>query len=284
MAMAQARSRKIITLNYVWHDGEEAWLMTFDLTDVNGRAQCVGMSIRSYLAIPGHDPDTPDAEFRVWVRSGEPISDVLENTLETDLREGLKRALREQRAIYDELLKHELGALSVQADQELGEPRPLRAATLRRLPFGDALERARRQRIGDLQQFAASDLGRSDLSGTPVMEKAQARLSAEVASLSQPRTASGRRREYLPADLERVAAVYREAYDGGSPSPTKDVAETLGISRSQAGKLVMRCRSPEVHLLAPTTQSKAGGTRLSTTEGPLRVSGQDAAISREEQP
>ena len=59
--------------------------------------------------------------------------------------------------------------------------------------------------------------------------------------------------------LEMVAKAYREAYASGSSSPTKDVADKLGITRSQAAKLVMRCRDPRIGLLAQTKPRQAGG-------------------------
>jgi len=67
--------------------------------------------------------------------------------------------------------------------------------------------------------------------------------------------------KYSPAQLKLAAQTYREAYAEGSPSPTKDVAERLGLTRSQAAKLVMRCRDPQFGLLGPTEKRRAGGVR-----------------------
>jgi hypothetical protein len=58
-------------------------------------------------------------------------------------------------------------------------------------------------------------------------------------------------------DLEEVATLYRM----GGTEPTKYVAQQLGISRSAAAKRIAKARSPEVGLLEPTTQGRAGGPR-----------------------
>jgi len=58
-------------------------------------------------------------------------------------------------------------------------------------------------------------------------------------------------------DLEQVAAIYRN----GGANPTKAVADALNISRSAAAKRVAKARSPEVGLLEPTSQGRAGGTK-----------------------
>jgi hypothetical protein len=86
------------------------------------------------------------------------------------------------------------------------------------------------------------------------------RLTQQAAgSFSAPGHKAGRPPKYSPAELELVAKAYREAYTNGSPSPTKDVAKKLHLTRSQAAKLVMRCRDPRIGLLAPTKPRQAGG-------------------------
>jgi hypothetical protein len=86
------------------------------------------------------------------------------------------------------------------------------------------------------------------------------RLTQQAAgSFSTPGQKVGRPAKFSPAMLEVVARDYREAYASGSSSPTKDVAEKLGLTRSQAAKLIMRCRDPRVGLLGPTRARKAGG-------------------------
>jgi hypothetical protein len=95
------------------------------------------------------------------------------------------------------------------------------------------------------------------------------RLTQQAAgSFHSPGQKAGRPLTYSPAQLELVAKTYREAFESGSPQPTKDVAVKLGLTRARAAKLVMRCRQPEVGLLGPTEHRKAGGTRFPTHAEP----------------
>ena len=87
------------------------------------------------------------------------------------------------------------------------------------------------------------------------------RLTQQAAgSFSAPGHKAGRPPKYSPAELELVAKAYHEAYTSGSPSPTKDVAEKLGLRRNLAAKLVMKCR--RAGLLAQTEPRKARGADL----------------------
>ncbi len=88
-----------------------------------------------------------------------------------------------------------------------------------------------------------------------------------AASYSPPGQKAGRPAKYSMAQLEMVARTYREAVTCGSRSPTADVAERLGFTRSQAAKLVMRCRHPEIGLLGPTKPRQAGGIGKPSHEG-----------------
>jgi hypothetical protein len=139
-------------------------------------------------------------------------------------------------------------------------PAALLASTLRELPFAGVLTRARRDkaqslaRLGDQWAAQAADPAHTG----PTWR----RLNAMAADMAQEkRDAAERigRAKYSRADLVYVAELYSAAYASGSASPTKDVADKLGISRNIAAKRVMRCRDPKVALLAPTRQSKAGG-------------------------
>jgi len=95
------------------------------------------------------------------------------------------------------------------------------------------------------------------------------RLTQQAAgSFSTPGQKVGRPAKFSPAMLEVVARAYREAYASGSSSPTKDVGEKLGLTRSQAAKLVMRCRDPQVGLLGPTRPREAGGIESPSTDEP----------------
>lgn len=124
--------------------------------------------------------------------------------------------------------------------------------------------------LDDLELFAASQAKRpaaiedvAEPAPQPVRLDAQRfmQLTQEAASsFSPPGQKAGRPSHFSLAQLELVATTYREAYRSGSSSPTKDVAAKLGMTRSRAAKLVMRCRDPRVRLLAPTDKRKAGET------------------------
>jgi hypothetical protein len=264
--MTAFRKREVISLKRLWRDKTgQPWLVTFDLADLDGRAECVGMSIRSYLALPVPDDKDPIYGATAWVPG---------SALEDDVDPGdWSIAGDGNRALLRELLRDELGA------GDLMKPQTLLAETVRRLPFGTVLEKARRAEVEflrDLETAIGPDPSRAAV-------ELLTRWKEEESALGQP-TPRGRRRKYRQSDLELVAMLYREAFDKHSHSPTKDVAVALGIPHSTAAKLVGRCRDPKVNLLAPTRKSKAGGTRPSLPEGPSRESGQNHRNERREQP
>jgi hypothetical protein len=250
------RRREIVRLNCLWYDSEDQpWLVIFELAELDGRTECVGMSIRSYLGLPVPDPDEPVYGATAWVEGAGFPDDVDDDDWSIDGDE-------EQRWLRS-IVRSGLGA------EEMSQPRRLLAATIREMRFAEVLEGARRREVTLLRA------GVDAIRGTPTfpaqfkpgtMEHLAVQLEAEAASLDQPRTRSGRHKKYQRGDLERVASVYRKAFQAGSRSPTKDVAETLGLSRNQAAKLVMRCRDPQESLLAPTQKRRAGGTRPPVTE------------------
>lgn len=95
------------------------------------------------------------------------------------------------------------------------------------------------------------------------------RLTQQAAgSFNAPGQKTGRPAKYSPAQLELVAKAYREAFTSGSSSPTKDVGKKLHLTRSQAAKLVMRCREPRIGLLAPTKPRQAGGIQHQPSADP----------------
>jgi hypothetical protein len=149
------------------------------------------------------------------------------------------QAVKRQGGWDDELIKQrdELGELFGELERREG-PRP----TLRRAPP---------------PSFPRALIGAEEFK----------RLTQQAAgSFSAPGQKVGRPAKFSPAMLEVVARAYSEAYASGSPSPTKDVAKKLGLSRSQAAKLVMRCRDPQVGLLGPTSARRAGGIELPADE------------------
>ena len=50
----------VIPLVRVWTDPEgQPWVVVFNLVDIAGRLECVGMEIRSFLALPHEYEDGP---------------------------------------------------------------------------------------------------------------------------------------------------------------------------------------------------------------------------------
>jgi len=124
-------------------------------------------------------------------------------------------------------------------------------------------ELSRRQRELEAKLAGREDLAELISSQRSVFLDAERfiKLTQEAtSSFTTPGQKAGRPPHYSLAQLELVAKTYRDAYRSGSNSPTKDVAAKLGMSRSRAAKLIMRCRDPRVGLLAPTAKRKAGET------------------------
>lgn len=134
--------------------------------------------------------------------------------------------------------------------------RPLRSSHLR-FPFAAMLARAQGDEASARRRARLMDLGR--------------RLGGDVSALAEEASVmvrddglkSGKHAKYTRADLERVATAYRSAWSGDdnmppSRSPTRDVADKLGIPYNQAAKLVQRCRG--LGLLPPTAPGVARGS------------------------
>jgi hypothetical protein len=123
--------------------------------------------------------------------------------------------------------------------------------------------------LEDRRMGQDSDLAQAVAQQRPVFLDTERfmRLTQEAASsFALPGQKTGRPPHYSRAQLELVAKTYREAYEAGSSSPTKDVAVKLGMTRPRAAKLVMRCRDPRVGLLRPTAKRKAGEARPSPSD------------------
>jgi hypothetical protein len=220
------RRGEIVKLSHLWRaPNGHPWLVTFELTEMSGRLECVGMSIRSYVLGIVREHGEPEQVLVDLKPDDAAESEGLWSVLyELALDAGVPSKLasesaEEQQAALDEI--------------EAGEPfRPhaLTALTLRRLPFGDVLQRARRESAQDALRWAdhTDDPGRELREWAERVEQPHARRP-------------GRQAKYNRADLERVAALQRAAARH-SASPTKDVAEVLGVTRNVAAKLIMRCR------------------------------------------
>jgi len=250
-AVTALRRNEVVRASYVWRDAEgQPWLLTFAFAELRGRLECVGMELRSYLAVEAEEGE--DRYPALW--TGEPI-DAAQVAAAS-----VASALAGEEARPHPLEKHDPEALLSGAAADSGMmPRPLRAGTLRGLPLADVITRVRRQQ-------AAAYRGEADYFEMPPRaviangEAAIERWTSKGAEAFTPaERKGGRPARWTRADLERAAAVYRAAYASGSSSPTKAVAEALDTTRNMAAKLVMRCRDPRVGLLGPTTKARAGG-------------------------
>ena len=159
------------------------------------------------------------------------------------------------------------------ADDATAAPTPLRALTLRKLPFADVLARARRERAQELAGEAKwwqtyphpeSKFG-AKVKADPLTALAKGAWAArQAARLDPPDQKGGRRPKHTMAELEAVAAIYSDACDW-TTAPTKEVAMVLEVKVNVAAKLVMKCR--RVGLLGPTERRKAGGAKRPPEEG-----------------
>jgi hypothetical protein len=89
----------------------------------------------------------------------------------------------------------------------------------------------------------------------PELDEANRRRLDALRPAYEARPKKAGRRPVPPERIQRVAAVYRRALAEGR-RPTQAVKDDLGVSRSQASKLVMRARAEG--FLGPTEQRKAG--------------------------
>ena len=227
--------------------------MTFDLAELAGRPECIGMSVRSYLALR---PSSDEGQS-----VGDEVLQAVWEPLDLDYEE------------FGRLLQ---GESEHQGEHTSGEPievlksapRPLTAVTLRSLPFADVLQRARRATSGFLRTL--NEL-RARHGGT--VDDGASTLATQ---LDLPHGLPKGRRKHTQSELEDVAALYIAAVIDDRPSPTKDVADALGMTRNVAAKLVMRCRREG--LLPPAPPPGRGGWLASDDEaspGPSRKSGRN---------
>jgi hypothetical protein len=241
--MAVFRPRETACRAALWHDKDgRPWLVILDFTMIAGRLQCVGMEMRSFLRdevdiSEDDDPEDFPATYPVYWE-GEPGTIFPEVPADRGFA----------------LLPPGSGVLGRKVDAKdllaMSRPGPLQATVLRQLPLADVCTRMRRQ-------------GGSWADGFPPMTVFESGtlddwLEERKAAWAPKTRRGGRVAKYSHSDLEQVAAIYSEAYESGSNSPTKDVAEQLAITRNQAAKLVMKCRKSG--LLGPVPWATAGGT------------------------
>lgn len=267
---------EIERVSQIWHDVyHKPWLLVVDFAEIDGRLECVGMAVRSYIrhetrVITGK-VDGQDA----WVTydafwTGESLV-----APEPRTDDKIDWELGRRDVPWHDLARHDLLAVQAQAqdDPAMFSPRPLRTETLRDLPLGRQLQEARGEvarRIGRLAE-AISDLhlaAQREAGNTEAvlrLEQYKEELTEARASIVAESKRPGRPRKYDRPMLEAVARLYREAHRSGSPRPTRDVEEALGLgSRSIAAKLVMKCR--EEGLLPPAAPRRRGGVDQTDTQ------------------
>ena len=237
---------KITQLARAWERRPgEYWYIVFDLAEIDGRLECVAVSIRSHDQEITGAADTPSISTRdaraVW---------------------GGKLSPRPLRTT--ELRELPFTSLLAGARQEYVKEEK------RRAPW-------RQSRRADLKDSATGHplLSEEELSAAATTD------AAHLAMMEAKPKRRGRPPDYTQSQLEEVARVYTEAWltTSGHPHPTAEVSERLGYSRARASKLVMAAR--EALLLGPTERGKAGGI---IPPGQGRVSGPDTSSNGEETP
>jgi hypothetical protein len=242
---------EIVKLRRLWQEpGGGAWLVTFDLARVEGRLECVGFSVRSYVAHLELDEDSQARESLL----GAPLTkeELWQETtalLEFDRKRKSGRPSFE-RYWWDRLIDGQAQALDAFAAGEL-VPRPLTAVTLRKLRFYDEVQRARRERSEDYWREAKVSQEQPDWPWG-----SREALASWAVDFERPRRKAGERRrgrppKYTLEDLVHVAKIYNAAVDSGSLSPTRDVSDETGWSLNTIDKLVRRCRRLDPPLIAP---------------------------------
>lgn len=251
---------EIITVSSVWKapDGS-LWYVTFSLADVNGRLECVGMSLRSYTRriVLGDDG------LQHELHAEEPMSfEELVEELDVAGVHGQSPAWHD---VLDQVGLRHFG------EKAFLTPSSLKAVVLRAFPFFSVLSRARRDEARTQRWSLALSKALDEAGlGTPSPDVDRT-YEYRAKAMEGRRHKLGRPPKYTAAQFHRLAAVYRKARDiDGSPSPIKDTYETLGeefgLTRSATEKLIARCKRSG---LIPST-------------GPSRKSGQDTSSKRKE--
>jgi hypothetical protein len=129
---------------------------------------------------------------------------------------------------------------------------PLRAIDVRRPPFAELVDAARRSAVEHARRLLASE-DPSSLQNeldevSPLSPEVRDYLQQRVASFADGST-TGRPRLYGPEHFNEVAAVYRLAW-AETGKPLVAIAEQWSVSKSAAAKWVARCR--EMKLLPET--------------------------------
>ena len=227
---------EIVKLRRLWASPTAAYgSSSLTSLGIEGRLECVGFSLRSYVAHLELDENSQAKETLLEAPlTLDELWKETETLLEFDRRGQQGRPLLES-YLWDRLGEGQGQALEAFAKQEL-TPRPLTAVTLRKLRFYDEVRRARLQE----SELRKDEAGVSEAQphwpwGSPDD------LRSWAVDFERPRSQPGERRrgrppKYTLEDLMRVAAIYNAAADSGSLSPTKEVSDQTGWSLNTADK------------------------------------------------
>ncbi|MEZ5125741.1 MAG: hypothetical protein R2826_05775 [Thermoleophilia bacterium] len=253
------RDREVVRVDRLWRpEGEKPLLVSFFLAEIHGRIACVGYGVRTFLAATVQDDDGPGDHWDVWV----PPSWLANRSSRPSDFDRWLEALEAERPAF----QMEAGNREDLAIGELGEPFQVNATLARSLPFGDLLNRAVRDYASRIETdgFLLSLLGGREcthgsltlcFSGSAEEGDRLQRLGNEVAGSPNAKRTDGDASG--DATLQRIAKLYESFYRHGSRTPTRDVANALGMSRSTVAKRIMKCRHEG--LLEPTTKGRSGG-------------------------
>jgi hypothetical protein len=240
---AFSKNNEIRKESTVWTDSKgRHWLLVFFLAEIDGRNECVGFSLRSYVR-----QLNADGAYEAFdVEQSDPF----------DLADEARRLGASEDEAY------EIGFLQAQPLKDLPGgnelcPAPLNSTTLRELPFFSLLNRTLLRVAARIRETATltRSWGEDDLADT--FEGFAEWLQAEKSKPTIRRR--GPRPKYTSEHLANAATVYLEAVRQGSRTPTKAVREALGLSQSSAEKLVSRCRDDDVGLIPPIGPSRESG-------------------------
>lgn len=129
--------------------------------------------------------------------------------------------------------------------------RPIRAVDVRRPPFAELVDGARRMAVGSARRLLAEEEASEDRPGDGPLEPAVRAFLQERAAAFGGRKAAGRPPTYGPDHFAEVADVYRAAW-AETGKPLEAISERWNVSKSAAGKWAARCR--EMGLLPRTSR------------------------------
>lgn len=231
-----------LTRTYTWPADDSRWLVTFELAEIDGRLECVGMTVRSFV--------------KRWRTEG-----YVAHVSAPEERDAFYGELEEVApagsAAWHDLFEAQYPLLAAWEKEDLVLPQPFKALMLRDLSPGSLLAQARRDEATAIYAQLEVEL----------LPPLPTDVASDGSSLADEAEALKRRKprsKYSDADVGKVAKLYRVFRNAGSRSPTTDVANELGYTRDVAAKLVARGRKRD--LIEPAEQ-KVGKNKRKESRG-----------------